>query len=160
MITYKTHHLVEKFLSDIEYQVQTDNVSAQQAKTGLCTGLRGFDWQLGGLRAGDLFLLIGSQEQVNTAFLAFIVHSLCWKQRIPGQVYACARPVERWLPYLLSAELKMSVSSLRWGIDEDDLDRVKNAGYILQKLYWLAQPLMKKCVNIRIFTVICVLLAC
>jgi len=34
MITYKTHHLVEKFLSDIEYQAQTDNTCAQQAKTG------------------------------------------------------------------------------------------------------------------------------
>lgn len=38
MITYKTHQLVEKCLSDIEYQAQADNACAQQAKTGLCTG--------------------------------------------------------------------------------------------------------------------------
>lgn len=80
MITYKTHHLVEKFLSDIEYQAQTDNVREQQTKTGLCTGLRGVDWQIGGLRPGDLFLLVGGHERVNTAFLAFILHALCWKQ--------------------------------------------------------------------------------
>lgn len=43
MITYKTHQLVEKFLSDIEYQNQADNGCARQAETGLCTGLRGFD---------------------------------------------------------------------------------------------------------------------
>lgn len=134
MITYKTHQLVDKFLSDIEYQSQADNARVQVAKIGLCTGLRGFDWQIGGLRPGDLFLLVGCQEQVNTAFLAFILHSLCWKQRIPGQVYACAKPVERWLHYLLSAELKMSVSSLRWGVDENDRERVKNAGHILQML--------------------------
>lgn len=134
MITYKTHHLVEKFLSDIEYQTQTDNVRVQQTKTGLCTGLRGVDWQIGGLRAGDLFLLIGSQEQVNTAFLAFILHALCWKQQVPAHIYSCAEPVERWLPYLLSAELKMSVSSLRWGVEEHDLERVKTAGHVLQNL--------------------------
>ena len=140
MITYKTHHLVEKFLSDIEYQTQTDNVRVQQTKTSLCTGLRGVDWQIGGLRAGDLFLLIGSQEQVNTAFLAFILHALCWKQQAPAHVYSCAEPVERWLPYLLSAELKMSVSSLRWGVEEHDLERVKTAGHVLQNLpLWFSE---------------------
>lgn len=41
MITYETNQLVEKFLSDIEYQAQPDNVRAQQTKTGLCIGLRG-----------------------------------------------------------------------------------------------------------------------
>lgn len=134
MITYKTQHLVEKFLSDIEYQAQTDNVRVQQTKTGLCTGLRGVDWQIGGLRPGDVFLLVGGHERVNTAFLAFILHALCWKQRISGQVYACVKPVERWLPYLLSAELKMSVSNLRWGVEEHDLERVKTAGHVLQNL--------------------------
>ncbi len=49
MITYKKHQLVEKFLSASEYQTQTDNARAQQAKTGLYTGLRGFEWQIGGL---------------------------------------------------------------------------------------------------------------
>lgn len=134
MITYKTHHLVEKFLSDIEYQAQTDNVRVQQTKTGLCTGLRGVDWQIGGLRPGDVFLLIGGHERVNTAFLAFILHALCWKQQVPAHIYSCAEPVERWLPYLLSAELKMSVSSLRWGVEEHDLERVKTAGQVLQNL--------------------------
>lgn len=134
MITYKTQHLVEKFLSDIEYQAQTDNVRVQQTKTSLCTGLRGVDWQIGGLRPGDVFLLIGGHERVNTAFLAFILHALCWKQQVPAHVYSCAEPVERWLPYLLSAELKMSVSSLRWGVEEHDLERVKTAGHVLQNL--------------------------
>ena len=134
MITYKTQHLVEKFLSDIEYQAQTDNVRVQQTKTGLCTGLRGVDWQIGGLRPGDVFLLVGGHERVNTAFLAFILHSLCWKQQVPAHIYSCAEPVERWLPYLLSAELKMSVSSLRWGVEEHDLERVKTAGNVLQNL--------------------------
>ena len=134
MITYKTHHLVEKFLSDIEYQAQTDNVRVQQTKTGLCTGLRGVDWQIGGLRPGDVFLLVGGHERVNTAFLAFILHARCWKQQVPAHIYSCAEPVERWLPYLLSAELKMSVSSLRWGVEEHDLERVKTAGHVLQNL--------------------------
>lgn len=125
MITYKTQHLVEKFLSDIEYQVQTDNVRVQQTKTSLCTGLRGVDWQIGGLRAGDLFLLIGSQEQVNTAFLAFILHALCWKQQVPAHVYSCAEPADRWLPYLLSAELKIAYSSLQWGVIEGDTEHIK-----------------------------------
>ncbi|WP_428044552.1 hypothetical protein [Candidatus Avelusimicrobium fimicolum] len=140
MITYKTHHLVEKFLSDIEYQAQTDNVRVQQTKTGLCTGLRGVDWQIGGLRAGDLFLLIGSQEQVNTAFLAFILHALCWRQQVPAHVYSCAKPVDQWLPYLLSAELKISYSSLQWGVIGGDTERIKRAGQFLGKLpLWLSE---------------------
>lgn len=79
MITYKTHHLVEKFLSDIEYQSQTDNTRAQQAKTGLCTGLRGVDWQIGGLRPGDVLMLVGPNKCLNHAFCVFIMHALCHK---------------------------------------------------------------------------------
>lgn len=140
MITYKTHHLVEKFLSDIEYQTQTDNVRVQQTKTGLCTGLRGVDWQIGGLRPGDVFLLIGGHERVNTAFLAFILHALCWKQQVPAHVYSCAQPVDRWFPYLLSAELKISYSSLQWGVIEVDTERIKQAGQFLGKLpLWLSE---------------------
>lgn len=140
MITYKTQHLVEKFLSDIEYQAQTDNVRVQQTKTGLCTGLRGVDWQIGGLRPGDVFLLVGGHERVNTAFLAFILHALCWKQQVPAHIYSCAEPVERWLPYLLSAELKISYSSLQWGVIEVDTERIKQAGQFLGKLpLWLSE---------------------
>lgn len=140
MITYETRHLVDKFLSDMEYQ--TKNPSAEQAKlasTGFCTGLKGFDWQIGGLRRGDVFLLIGSQEQINTTFLAFILHSLCWKQQIPVQVYSCANPVDRWLPYLLSAELKMSYSTLRWGAVTEEKARVKQASQYVKNLpLWLS----------------------
>lgn len=140
MITYKTHHLVEKFLSDIKYQAQPDNVRVQQTKTGLCTGLRGVDWQIGGLRPGDVFLLVGGHERVNTAFLAFILHALCWKQQVPAHIYSCAEPVERWLPYLLSAELKISYSSLQWGVIEVDTERIKQAGQFLGKLpLWLSE---------------------
>lgn len=53
---------------------------------------------------------------------------------MPAHIYSCAEPVERWLPYLLSAELKMSVSSLRWGVEEHDLERVKTAGHVLKNL--------------------------
>lgn len=140
MITYKTHHLVEKFLSDIEYQAQTDNVRVQQTKTGLCTGLRGVDWQIGGLRPGDVFLLVGGHERVNTAFLAFILHALCWKQQAPAHVYSCANPVDRWLPYLLSAELKISYSSLQWGVIEGGTEHIKRAGQFLGRLpLWFSE---------------------
>ena len=49
-------------------------------------------------------------------------------------MYGCAKPVERWLAYLLSAELKLSVSSLCWGVDANDLELVKIAGHVLQNL--------------------------
>ena len=82
MITYETNHLVDKFLSDMDYQPPNPSGQAKLTQTGFCTGLKGFDWQIGGLRPGDVFLLIGGQEQINTAFLAFILHALCWKQQV------------------------------------------------------------------------------
>ena len=140
MITYETNHLVDKFLSDMDYQAQNPSGQARLTQTGLCTGLKGFDWQIGGLRPGDVFLLIGGQEQINTAFLAFILHALCWKQQVPVQVYSCAKPVDRWLPYLLSAKLKMSYSILRWGVVEEGKERVKKAGESLKTLpLWLSE---------------------
>lgn len=140
MITYETNHLVDKFLSDMDYQAQNPSGQARLTQTDLCTGLKGFDWQIGGLRPGDVFLLIGGQEQINTAFLAFILHALCWKQQVPVQVYSCAQPVDRWLPYLLSAKLKMSYSTLQWGVVEDGKERVKEAGESLKTLpLWLSE---------------------
>ena len=140
MITYDTKHLADKFLSDVDYQAQTPSGWAKLAQTGLCTGLKGLDWQVGGLRHGDVFLVVGSHERINTAFLAFILHALCWKQQVPAHVYSCAEPVDRWLPYLLSAELKISYSSLQWGIIEGDKERIKRAGQVLGKLpLWLSE---------------------
>lgn len=140
MIIYDTKHLADKFLSDVDYRAQTPSVWAKLAQTGLCTGLKGLDWQIGGLRHGDVFLVVGSHERINTAFLAFILHALCWKQQVPAHVYSCAEPVDRWLPYLLSAELKISYSSLQWGIIEGDKERIKRAGQVLGKLpLWLSE---------------------
>ena len=140
MITYDTKHLADKFLSDVDYQAQTPSGWAKLAQTGLCTGLKGLDWQVGGLRHGDVFLVVGSHERINTAFLAFILHALCWKQQVPAHVYSCAEPVDRWLPYLLSAELKISYSSLQWGIIEGDKERIKRVGQVLGKLpLWLSE---------------------
>lgn len=140
MIIYDTKHLADKFLSDVDYRAQTPSGWAKLAQTGLCTGLKGLDWQIGGLRHGDVFLVVGSHERINTAFLAFILHALCWKQQVPAHVYSCAEPVDRWLPYLLSAELKISYSSLQWGIIEGDKERIKRAGQVLGKLpLWLSE---------------------
>ena len=140
MITYDTKHLADKFLSDVDYRAQMPSGWAKLAQTGLCTGLKGLDWQIGGLRPGDVFLLVGGYKQINTAFLAFILHSLCWKQQVPAHVYSCAEPAERWLPYLLSAELKIPYSSLQWGVIEGDTERIKRAGQFLGKLpLWLSE---------------------
>lgn len=134
MITYDTKYLADKFLSDVDYRAQTPSGRSKQAQTGLCTGLKGLDWQVGGLRPGDVFLLVGGHERVNTAFLAFILQALCWKQQAPAHIYSCAQPVDRWLPYLLSAELKISYSSLQWGVIEVDTERIKQAGQFLGEL--------------------------
>lgn len=136
MITYKTHHLVEKFLSDIEYQAQTDNVRAQQTKTGLCTGLRGVDWQIGGLRAGDVLLMVGPNKRLNQAFCAFIMHALCWKQhKLKGHICVFDELANHWLELLLSAETGIAVDWLRFGFCKtEDRERIQKAGAGLEKL--------------------------
>lgn len=136
MITYKTQHLVDKFLSDIEYQAQTDNVHAQQAKTGLCTGLRGFDWQIGGLRAGDVLLMVGPNKRLNQAFCTFIMHALCWKQhKLKGHICVFDDLANRWLGLLLSAETGVAVDWLRFGFCKaEDRGKVQKAGTELKKL--------------------------
>lgn len=140
MITFETKRLVEKFLSDVDYQAQTPSKRAKLAQAGFCTGLKGLGWQIGGLRSGDVFLLVGGHKQINTVFLAFILHTLCWKQQVPVHVYSCAEPVERWLTYLLSAELKISYSSLQWGVIGGDTEHIKRAGQFLGRLpLWLSE---------------------
>lgn len=136
MITYKTHHLVEKFLSDIEYQAQTDNVRAQQAKMSLCTGLRGFDWQIGGLRVEDIVLMVGPNKRLNQAFCAFIMHSLCWKQhKLKGRICVFDELAGRWLELLLSAETGIAVDWLRFGFCKvEDREKIQKAVEKLENL--------------------------
>ena len=136
MITYKTHHLVEKFLSDIEYQAQTDNVRAQQAKMSLCTRLRGFDWQIGGLRVEDIVLMVGPNKRLNQAFCAFIMYSLCWKQhKLKGRICVFDELAGRWLELLLSAETGIAVDWLRFGFCKvEDREKIQKAVEKLENL--------------------------
>lgn len=135
MITYKTNQLVEKFLSDIEYQAQTDNVRAQQAKTGLYTGLRGFDWQIGGLRSGDVLMLVGPNKRLNQAFCAFVMHSLCWKQhKLKGHICVFDDFADHWLELLLSAETGIAVDWLHFGFCKaEDREKIQKAAAELEK---------------------------
>lgn len=40
MITYETNHLVDKFLSDMDYQAPNPSGQAKLTQTGFCTGLK------------------------------------------------------------------------------------------------------------------------
>lgn len=123
-------------MSDIEYQAQADNACAQQAKTGLCTGLKGFDWQIGGLRVGDVLLLVGPNKRLNQAFCAFVMHALCWKQyKLKGHICVFDDLASRWLKLLLSAETGVAVDWLRFGFCKaEDRDKIQKAGAELEKL--------------------------
>lgn len=135
MITYKTQQLVEKFLSDMEYRGQTDAARAKQAKIGLCTGLKGFDWQIGGLRSGDVLLLVGPNRRLNQAFCAFVLYSLCQRQQVPCHICSFDELAGVWVNLLLSAETGVAVDWLRFGFCKaDDWDKIPKAGAALAKL--------------------------
>lgn len=146
MITYKTHQLVEKFLSDIEYQSQADNARAWQTKIGLCTGLRGFDWQIGGLRLGNVLLLVGPNKRLNQAFCAFVMHALCWKQhKLKGHICVFDDLADRWLELLLSAETGVAVDWLRFGFCKaEDREKIQKAAAELEKLQFAISEIAPK----------------
>ncbi len=136
MKTYQNSDLIQKYLSSVAREAHGWENKANFAKQGYPTGLKGFDWQIGSLRAGDVLLLVGPNKRLNQAFCAFIMHALCWRHKLSGHICSFDELADRWLGLLLSAETGIAADMFLFSFSckAEDSAKIQKACADLEKL--------------------------
>lgn len=95
METYNNQQLLQEFLQRMSWKQETGHA-------GYETSLQGLNRQTGGLQPGCCYLFVGPDAALNRAFLATLVHDLCWTQQLTTRWICCRQMAGDIIPLLLS----------------------------------------------------------
>lgn len=101
METYNNQQLLQEFLQRMSWKQETGHA-------GYETSLQGLNRQTGGLQPGCCYLFVGPDAALNRAFLATLVHDLCWTQQLTTRWICCRQMAGDIIPLLLSRAIGKS----------------------------------------------------
>lgn len=117
METYNNEQLVQEFLRRISEKQEPDS-------RGYKTSLQGLDRQTGLLRPGNCYLFVGPDAALNRAFLATMIHDLCWTQQLTTRWICCKQLAADIIPLLLSRETGIAPQLLATGVNHNKVQEI------------------------------------
>lgn len=120
METYNNQQLMQEFLQRISWEQEADSEGYQ-------TSLQGLNRQTGLLQPGRCYLFVGPSASLNRAFLATLVHDLCWTQQLTTRWICCKQLAANIIPLLASCESGVAPQLLSAAENRDKVQKAAEA---------------------------------